>query len=72
MPAESDRFMMDPVSFAVDFAKNWSHPSHIVLFDSEERHLKDFLVSHSFREVCGNSSLFYLCIKPFLMVFTCF
>ncbi|MBA0568159.1 hypothetical protein Golob_005670, partial [Gossypium lobatum] len=51
MPAESDRFMMDPVSFAVDFAKNWSHPSHIVLFDSEERHLKDFLVSHSFREV---------------------
>ncbi|PPD94583.1 hypothetical protein GOBAR_DD08396 [Gossypium barbadense] len=51
MPAESDRFMMDPVSFAVDFAKNWSRPSHIVLFDSEERHLKDFLVSHSFREV---------------------
>ncbi|MBA0722813.1 hypothetical protein Golax_003457, partial [Gossypium laxum] len=51
MPAESDRFMMDPVSFAVDFANNWSHPSHIVLFDSEERHLKDFLVSHSFREV---------------------
>ncbi|PPS10393.1 hypothetical protein GOBAR_AA10254 [Gossypium barbadense] len=51
MPTESDRFMMDPVSFAVDFAKNWSHPSHIVLFDSEERHLKDFLISHSFREV---------------------
>ncbi|GMI89136.1 abnormal pollen tube guidance 1 [Hibiscus trionum] len=51
IPAESDRFMMDPVTFSTDFARNWSHPSHIVLFDSEERHLKDFLVSHSFKEV---------------------
>ncbi|XWS35740.1 hypothetical protein CRYUN_Cryun20dG0022100 [Craigia yunnanensis] len=48
---ESDHFMMDPVGFAVDFTKNWSHPSHIVLFDSEEKQLRNFLVSHSFREV---------------------
>ncbi|XVF34305.1 hypothetical protein REPUB_Repub18cG0048100 [Reevesia pubescens] len=48
---ESDRFMMDPVGFGVDFAKNWSHPSHIVLFDSEEKQLRKFLVLHSFKEV---------------------
>ncbi|XVF47802.1 hypothetical protein PTKIN_Ptkin03bG0140200 [Pterospermum kingtungense] len=50
-PDESDRFMMDPVGFAIDFTKNWSHPSHIVLFDSEEKQLRNFLVSHSFTEV---------------------
>ncbi|KAK9928421.1 hypothetical protein M0R45_025557 [Rubus argutus] len=50
-PDESDRFMMDPVGFATKFAKNWSVPSHIVLFDSEEKLLKDFLVSHSFKEI---------------------
>ncbi|XP_075652577.1 mannosyltransferase APTG1 isoform X1 [Castanea sativa] len=48
---ESDRFMMDPVSFASEFAKNWSKPSHVVLFDSEERLLRDFLISHSYREL---------------------
>ncbi|KAL0013410.1 hypothetical protein SO802_000479 [Lithocarpus litseifolius] len=48
---ESDRFMMDPVSFATEFAKNWSKPSHVVLFDSEERLLRDFLISHSYREI---------------------
>ncbi|KAE9462492.1 hypothetical protein C3L33_05597, partial [Rhododendron williamsianum] len=47
---ESDRFMMDPVGFAAEFAKNWSLPSHIVLFDSQEKLLKDFLTSHSFQE----------------------
>ncbi|XVE71741.1 hypothetical protein DITRI_Ditri10aG0176200 [Diplodiscus trichospermus] len=51
IPDESDRFMMDPVGFAVDFARNWSCPSHIVMFDSEEKQLRKFLVSHSFREV---------------------
>ncbi|XVE98676.1 hypothetical protein REPUB_Repub03eG0128000 [Reevesia pubescens] len=51
IPDESDRFMMDPASFAVDFAKNWSYPSHIVLFESEEKQLRNFLVSHSFRKV---------------------
>ncbi|GAB4845153.1 Mannosyltransferase aptg1 [Ancistrocladus abbreviatus] len=51
IPDESDRFMMDPLGFASEFAKNWSLPSHIVLFDSEERLLKDFLISHSFGEV---------------------
>ncbi|XP_021276661.1 GPI mannosyltransferase 3 isoform X2 [Herrania umbratica] len=51
IPDESDRFMMDPVGFAMDFAKTWSCPSHIVLFDSEEKKLRNFLVSHSFREV---------------------
>lgn len=47
---ESDRFMMDPVGFASEFAKNWSLPSHIVLFDSQEKLLWDFLTSHSFQE----------------------
>lgn len=53
IPDESDRFMMDPIGFATEFAKNWSLPSHIVLFYSEERLLRDFLVSHSFKEVCA-------------------
>ncbi|KAJ8767304.1 hypothetical protein K2173_017348 [Erythroxylum novogranatense] len=48
---ESDRFMMDPVGFASELRRNWSEPSHIVLFESEEKLLKDFLVSHSFKEV---------------------
>ncbi|KAL7224569.1 hypothetical protein ACSBR1_025938 [Camellia fascicularis] len=47
---ESDRFVMDPVGFASEFAKNWSLPSHIVLFDSQEKLLRDFLTSHSFQE----------------------
>ncbi|GMN24684.1 hypothetical protein TIFTF001_049164 [Ficus carica] len=50
VPDESDRFMMDPAGFASENAKNWSIPSHIVLFESEENLLKDFLVSHSYRE----------------------
>ncbi|XP_019162244.1 PREDICTED: GPI mannosyltransferase 3 [Ipomoea nil] len=48
---ESDRFMLDPVGFATEFAKNWSLPSHIVMFDAQEKLLKDFLVSHNFMEV---------------------
>lgn len=48
---ESDRFMMDPVGFISEFAKNWSQPSHIILFNNEEKHLKHFLSSHSFEEV---------------------
>lgn len=48
---ESDRFTMDPVSFASNMATNWSLPSHIVLFDSEERQLRPFLSSHSFKEI---------------------
>ncbi|XP_076958345.1 mannosyltransferase APTG1-like [Bidens hawaiensis] len=45
---ESDRFMMDPIGFITEFAKNWSQPSHIILFNNEEKHLKDFLSSHSY------------------------
>ncbi|XP_076914903.1 mannosyltransferase APTG1-like [Bidens hawaiensis] len=45
---ESDRFMMDPIGFIAEFAKNWSQPSHIILFNNEEKHLKDFLSSHSY------------------------
>lgn len=51
IPVESDRFLTNPLDFATEFAKNWTVPSHIVLFDSEERLLKDFLISHSFKEV---------------------
>ncbi|XP_058754811.1 mannosyltransferase APTG1 isoform X2 [Vicia villosa] len=47
---ESDRFMMDPVSFMSKFANNWSLPSHIVLFDSEEQKLRSFLISFDYRE----------------------
>ncbi|KAH7569299.1 hypothetical protein JRO89_XS06G0140200 [Xanthoceras sorbifolium] len=49
--AESDRFMMDPVGFASVIVKNGTLPSHIVLFESEERPLRDLLVSYSFREI---------------------
>lgn len=55
---ESDRFLTNPLDFATEFAKNWTVPSHIVLFDSEERPLKDFLISHSFKEV--RDVLFYI------------
>ncbi|KAB2600234.1 GPI mannosyltransferase 3-like [Pyrus ussuriensis x Pyrus communis] len=48
---ESDQFMMDPVGFTSELARNWSLSSHIVLFDSEEKQLRDFLISHSFREI---------------------
>ncbi|WOG93982.1 hypothetical protein DCAR_0313272 [Daucus carota subsp. sativus] len=50
IPDESDRFMIDPAGFVAAFAKNWSVPSHIILFDSQERLLKDFLALHSFQE----------------------
>ncbi|XP_076889169.1 mannosyltransferase APTG1-like [Bidens hawaiensis] len=45
---ESDRFMMDPSGFITEFAKNWSQPSHVILFNNEEKHVKDFLLSHSY------------------------
>ncbi|MCL7051557.1 hypothetical protein MKW94_012140 [Papaver nudicaule] len=51
IPDESDLFMMDPVGFVSDMAKDWVVPSHIVLFDSQEKQLKEFLISHSFREL---------------------
>ncbi|XP_021899812.1 GPI mannosyltransferase 3 isoform X2 [Carica papaya] len=48
---ESDRFMKDPAGFVSELAKNWSSPSHIVLFEPEEKKLRDFLTSHSFIQV---------------------
>ncbi|KAK6942377.1 GPI mannosyltransferase [Dillenia turbinata] len=51
VPDESDRFLADPVGFAFEMEKSWSTPSHIVLFESEETHLKEFLISRSFKEV---------------------
>ncbi|CAI9782990.1 unnamed protein product [Fraxinus pennsylvanica] len=48
---ESDQFLMDPVGFATEYAKKWSLPSHIVLFDSQQKQLKEFLVSHNFHEI---------------------
>jgi hypothetical protein len=65
--------MMDPIRFASEFAKNWSIPSHIVLFESEERLLRDFLISHSFREVNSKPSilmfLLYLMLLLALVLF---
>ncbi|XP_078443491.1 alg9-like mannosyltransferase family isoform X2 [Wolffia australiana] len=48
---ESDRFMNNPNAFMSEKAKNWSLPSHIVFFESEEKQLKDFLLSYSYSEV---------------------
>ncbi|CAA7031370.1 unnamed protein product [Microthlaspi erraticum] len=49
---ESDKFLMDPLGFASELAKNWSEPpSHIVLFASEETKVGDFMIQHSFKEV---------------------
>ncbi|KAK4479430.1 hypothetical protein RD792_014944 [Penstemon davidsonii] len=48
---ESDQFLMNPVGFATEFARNWSFPSHIVLFDSQENILKEFLVLQHFHEI---------------------
>ncbi|KAK4479441.1 hypothetical protein RD792_014955, partial [Penstemon davidsonii] len=48
---ESDQFLMNPVGFATEFARNWSLPSHIVLFDSQENILKEFLVLQHFHEI---------------------
>jgi len=48
---ESDRFMVDPVNFALGMFSNSALPGHIVLFDSEERHLHELLASHSYKEV---------------------
>jgi len=51
VPDESDRFLMDPVSFVSEYAKNVSMASHIVLYDSEEQKLKNLLMSFNYREV---------------------
>ncbi|CAA0831593.1 Alg9-like mannosyltransferase family [Striga hermonthica] len=48
---ESDQFLQDPLAFVKTLARNWTPPSHIVLFDSQEKPLKDFLVSHKFDEM---------------------
>jgi hypothetical protein len=47
---ESDRFLMNPSDFVGKVFGNLSSFSHIVLFESEERHLK-LLLHNSFREV---------------------
>ncbi|GLT49627.1 hypothetical protein SLA2020_231730 [Shorea laevis] len=49
-PDQSDHFMIDPISFATNFVKNQYLPSHIVLFDSKEKQLGEFLELHSFKE----------------------
>ena len=59
IPDESDHFMMDPVSFVSTLMTNGSLPSHVVLFDSEEQLLRDFLISHSFTEVHAESMSIY-------------
>ncbi|KAL8037257.1 hypothetical protein ABFX02_11G028400 [Erythranthe guttata] len=48
---ESDRFLEDPFGFTTKFVRNWTAPSHIVLFDSQEKLLKEFLVSNNFYEI---------------------
>ncbi|XP_048140757.1 mannosyltransferase APTG1-like [Rhodamnia argentea] len=53
VPDESDHFTMDPVGFTEELANDWAPLSHIVLFESEERALREFLLLHSFKEVKG-------------------
>lgn len=48
---ESDQFLEDPFGFATKLAKNWTRPSRIVMFDSQEKLLKEFLASNHFYEV---------------------
>jgi len=63
VPDESDRFMMDPVGFTKELANDWSLPSHIVLFESEERVLREFLLLHSFKEVDTNFTFDTYCLN---------
>ncbi|XP_044463121.1 mannosyltransferase APTG1 [Mangifera indica] len=48
---ESDQFLIDPVGFTSEIAKNRSLPSHVVLFSSEEKLLRDLLISYSYKEL---------------------
>lgn len=48
---ESDHFRTDPVNFTSVMLNSSASPSHIVIFDSEERNLRELLASHSFKEV---------------------
>lgn len=48
VPDESDHFKMDPVGSTEELANDRSLPSHVVLFESEERALREFLLLHSF------------------------
>ncbi|XP_042066073.1 mannosyltransferase APTG1-like [Salvia splendens] len=48
---ESEQFLGDPAGFATKLAQTWNRPSHIVVFDAEEKPLKEFLVSHNFKEI---------------------
>ncbi|KAL5199441.1 hypothetical protein ABZP36_020644 [Zizania latifolia] len=48
---ESDRFLMNPPDFVGEVFGNLSSFSHIVLFESEERHVLQLLLRNSFKEV---------------------
>ncbi|KAI3972945.1 hypothetical protein MKX01_019603 [Papaver californicum] len=50
-PRIGKNLMNQIVGFLYDMVKGWVVPSHIVLFDSQEKQLKEFLISHSFIEV---------------------
>lgn len=47
---ESDRFLMNPLDFVGEVFGNLSSFSHIVLFESEERHVLELLSRTSFQE----------------------
>jgi len=48
---ESDRFLTSPSEFVGAIFGNLSSFSHIVLFESEERHVLHLLLRNSFHEV---------------------
>lgn len=54
---ESDRFLTSPSEFVGEVFGNLSSFSHIVLFESEERHVLHLLLRNSFLEVISHDGL---------------
>ena len=58
---ESDRFLTSPSEFVGEVFGNLSSFSHIVLFESEERHVLHLLLRNSFHEVICHGALGIMC-----------
>lgn len=59
---ESDHFLTSPSEFVGEVFGNLSTFSHIVLFESEERHVLQLLLHNSFLEVICHYTLDITCI----------
>ena len=58
---ESDRFLTSPSEFVGEVFGNLSAFSHIVIFESEERHVLQLLLHNSFLEVTHRCALDITC-----------